>query len=300
MKMVPDFLIVGGMKCGSTTIYRDLLTQPGIFFPQDKEPELLCSPDALTPDGRAAFAALFAAAKPTDRCGEASTAYTKRPVHEGAAERAAALNPECRIIYAVREPVARIESHHHHARLEGNADPDFGRALDESSDLFDFTRYAWQIRPWLDAFGPDRVRILRFEDHVANRGGSTASLARFIGVEAAEDRVDAERVFNRSEGKPQVRGAWRSIQGNPLYVRLVRPMLSPAVREKIRQAVLPKARVPKSRATPEQVDRIYDVLRTDLDELARILGLGDGEAVWSREAAVRRAEEHAQTPSGNG
>ena len=35
---LPDFLIIGSMKAGTTTLYRDPLTNPQIFFPRDKEP----------------------------------------------------------------------------------------------------------------------------------------------------------------------------------------------------------------------------------------------------------------------
>ena len=37
----PHFLIVGAMKAGTTTLYRDLVLHPDIFMPTVKEPEIL-------------------------------------------------------------------------------------------------------------------------------------------------------------------------------------------------------------------------------------------------------------------
>jgi hypothetical protein len=33
MGRLPDFLIIGAMKAGTTSLYRDLLTNPAVFFP---------------------------------------------------------------------------------------------------------------------------------------------------------------------------------------------------------------------------------------------------------------------------
>ena len=113
---LPGFLVVGAMKAGTTSLYRDLPTNPSVFMPIDKEPNNLLSDDVRTPQGLDDYARHFQRAGADQLCGEASTAYTMLPRHTGVPERALeVLGPDCRIIYLVREPVARIVSHHQHA-----------------------------------------------------------------------------------------------------------------------------------------------------------------------------------------
>ena len=78
---LPGFLIIGAMKAGTTTLYHDLLTNPQVFFPLDKEPGNLASHDVLGEDGRGRYASIFKTARPDQICGEASTTYTKLPMN---------------------------------------------------------------------------------------------------------------------------------------------------------------------------------------------------------------------------
>ncbi len=112
---LPDFLIIGAQKAGTTTLYRDLLANPAIFLPIDKEPGNLCEDDLLTDTGRSAYARHFANASTDQLCGEATTSHTKRPDVLGVPARARRLlGDKLKVIYLVREPISRIISHHHH------------------------------------------------------------------------------------------------------------------------------------------------------------------------------------------
>lgn len=276
----PDFLIIGGMKCGSTTVYRDLMTNPDVYFPLDKEPGNLGSDAVLAPQGRAGYAALFAQARPDQRCGEASTAYTKRPTIEGAAGRALQLcGPTLRLVYIVREPVARIASHHHHDLTEGRMPPDLGEAIRSHPELLDFSRYAMQAQPWIDAFGPDAVRVVRFEDYTRDRRRWVESLSAFIGVQPRPDLIDPEAVFNKSEAKPVMSGPFAAIASTTLYRRVVRPMLSSAVKDRLRSALLPKSQHARQAPPGAVAERVYEALADDLERLRTIMGLD--RPVWT-------------------
>ncbi|KAA0217288.1 MAG: hypothetical protein DYG94_01360 [Leptolyngbya sp. PLA3] len=239
---VPGFLIIGGMKCGSTTLFRDLETNPRIFFPLDKEPENLCRDDVLTPDGLARYEALFARAKPGQVCAEASTAYTKRPDFEGVPSRALRVcGPDLKIIYLVRDPVKRAISHHFHEYARGNMPGDIDQAVREFPSLINYSRYAMQVQPWLETFGRESVCIIRFEDYVSNRVGWCEQICRLLGIEPRSELIETDKVFNRSENKPVMRGPWRLVAHNPLYRKLIRPLLSSDIKDRVRGKVLPKA-----------------------------------------------------------
>ena len=46
---LPQFLIVGAMKAGTTSLFLDLGTHPAVFLPIDKEPNSLRRDDIFTP-----------------------------------------------------------------------------------------------------------------------------------------------------------------------------------------------------------------------------------------------------------
>lgn len=281
---LPGFLIIGAMKAGTTTLYRDLLTNPAVYMPVDKEPESLCRDETLTDRGRDAYAALFARARPDQVCGEASTAYSKLPDYPGVPARARrVLGPGLKLIYLVREPISRIISQHHHEHTIGRMPADINRAVQEHPRLLDYSRYAMQARAWIDEFGPEHLMIVRFEDYVADRRKWVSELSAFIGVEPKPELVEADRVFNRSTEKSLLVSPWRELSGSGVYRRLIRPLIPADMRWWIVRMVgerAPDRLDPPSEAT---LDRLIESLSEDAGSLQRIMGLSS--PVWDLDAA---------------
>lgn len=268
----PDFLIIGGMKCGSTTLFRDLMTHPRIFFPLDKEPENLCHDEVLTDAGRARYAQHFASARADQLLAEASTAYTKRPDFEGMATRAHAIcGQHLRILYLIRDPIARAVSHHYHDYARGNMPASIDEAAAAFPSLANYSRYAMQVEPWLDTFGPDQVRLIRFEDYVTNRPLMSSRICTFLGLDPRPDLIESDKVFNKSEGKAIMAGPWRLVAHSPLYRRLVRPLLPMRFKDRFKESMLPKA--PPKPAPPSErtVETFRAAVADDQARLAELL-----------------------------
>lgn len=268
----PEFLIVGAMKCGTTTLFMDLCAHPSVFMPDDKEPHNLCDDEALTPHGIESYGSLFRPARPDQICGEASTGYSKIPYFGDVVSRALrVLGRDLRIIYIVREPIARIVSHHYHNYANGACGPDIGRTIEEDPRLIDYTRYATQIEPWLEAYGPEAVRVIRFESFVRDRRAYGADLHRFLGIAPRPELIDPGAVHNRGEGKAVPRGL-TGVLRTGLYKRYLRRMAPDAVREWAKRSLLPRA--PERPAGPSAalVDRLIDELSPELERLRRIMG----------------------------
>ena len=229
----PDFLLIGAMKAGTTSLFHDLNAQPGVFIPSDKEPTTLVhrGDDA---DALAEYRELFRDARASDLRGDASTGYAKLPeVDAGLAARAARLcAPEAKILYLVRNPVVRMLSHYHHLVSSGHYRGPLERGLVEIPHILDFSRYAYQLQPWLDAFGRDRVRVVKFERYIKERPEVIRELCGFLGVDFDPLRV-SDQVHNASDGKPLVRGPLRRLQFSAPYRRLIRPLMSPDLRVKL-------------------------------------------------------------------
>lgn len=274
---LPDFLIIGAMKAGTTSLYRDLLTNPRVFFPIDKEPGNLTKDDVLTETGRRAYAVLFNNAGPDQICGEASTQYTKLPDYPGVPQRARSLlGSDIKIIYLVRNPVDRAISHHRHLLAhqfieETNID----KAVYSHPDIIHYSQYAMQVTPWLESFDESHIKIILFEDYIANRYGVVQTLSHFLQITPRTELVETETIFNRGADKPIVAGPFAFFQRNPIYRRLMRPLLRIEFKDRLRKALLPPASPPPPALSGNTLDYLIEQLQDDAQVLGRIMGLSD-------------------------
>jgi len=159
----PNLFVVGAMKAGTTALHGYLDQHPDIFMSDPKEPGFFADPE---PDAaaRAAYLALFARGAAQRWRGEASTRYTKAGDSGSVAGRIAEVAPEARILYMVRDPVARIVSQYLFNRRIHAERRALCQAVREDPRYRRVGDYTGRITPYLDRFGADRVRILSAED----------------------------------------------------------------------------------------------------------------------------------------
>src|SRR5690606_13308373 len=199
-------------------VFMDLCRHPGVFLPDNKEPHALRDDAVLTPEGRAAYEALYQRARPDQMLCDASTGYTKLPDNPGVVDRALQVLPEgFRAIYVVRDPVARIVSHHFHEYIEGRVPADIDRAVRNDPRFINYSRYGYQLQPLVDAIGADRVRVVRFEDYTADRLGVVARLCEFLGLDPSQLAPLDNTVHNKNDGKPVMNSYWRRFQQSGVY-----------------------------------------------------------------------------------
>jgi hypothetical protein len=287
MTRPPDFIVIGAMKAGSTTLYEDLRRHPGIFVPE-KELDTLSRPGL----DAAGYAALFAAAGPDDVTGEVSATYAKLPETAGLAERAARLlGREFRVVYLVRDPVDRTVSHHFHRLSRRTVDPSVDTAVRADHRLIDYSRYGMQLEPWLAAVGPQHVHLVHFERYVADRSGVLAGLVRELGVSDVDPTAELRSVHNRTEGRHVAVGARGRITRSPLYRRYVRPRLPESARRRLAHAVLPTAPPRPDPPSEVTVELILERTAADCARLVEIFGAGapqwDADATRARYAQLR-------------
>ncbi|NER32103.1 MAG: sulfotransferase domain-containing protein, partial [Symploca sp. SIO1C4] len=75
---LPDFLIIGAAKSGTTTLYKYLCRHPQICMSNPKEPDFFAI-DHIYDQGIDWYSSLFSEARLKQVCGEASTTYTRLP-----------------------------------------------------------------------------------------------------------------------------------------------------------------------------------------------------------------------------
>jgi hypothetical protein len=202
-RTLPDALVIGAQRCGTSSLYRWLGAHPGVVPSFRKEVEYL---SRYHHRGEGWYRAHFelAAGRRHLRF-EATPDYLLHPL---AAARAAAVVPDARIVALVRDPAARAWSHYRHMVRLGYETLPFAAALaaeDErcAPDLAALAadpdhdprallrysyvargRYAPQLARWLAHYPRERVLVLSSADLFADPAGTYAALLEFLGLDA--------------------------------------------------------------------------------------------------------------------
>lgn len=203
---LPNFLVIGAMKAGTTSLYHYLRAHPQVHMPPVKELDFFVE-EGNWRRGMGWYAKQFEGAPAAAvAVGEASTRYTKYPSVQGVPERIAAHLPEVRLVYVVRDPIERIRSHYEHRRAAGAETEPIERAVRDNPIYVDSSRYAMQLERYLDHFPRDRVLVLTSEELRTARQEAVQRLYGFLGVatDVVPDVLDVEfyRTSERASYSP--------------------------------------------------------------------------------------------------
>jgi hypothetical protein len=270
--VLPDFLLIGAMKAGTTSLFNYLRAHPDVFMPDVKEVHFFSEQNWWR--GLDWYGDLFREARSTQVVGEASPGYSRFPVSPEVPERVAAVIPEAKLLYLVRHPVERLVSQYHQQVVfRGENRPIDEAVLDERVYLAT-SRYGMQIRRYLEHFPAERLLVVTSEDLRAERTDVLARIFAFLGIQPAPRPadVDVDVEYNRAEDlrvPTEVARRW----GGSRAVRLGRRLLPSGAR---RLAWRLASRRPPSPAAPslrpETRMAVLDALRPDLRWLSSHLG----------------------------
>ena len=197
---LPNLIIIGGLKCGTTSLHHYLNLHPEIAMSRPKELNFFVS-ELNWPLGRDWYAGHF---DPSARIrGESSPHYTNRPSFNGVPGRMRELlGSDVRLVYVVRDPIDRMLSHYLHNVGGGYEDRSLVDALsDPESSYVARSRYFFQVEPYLEEFGADRVQIIGREELKADRPGTMRRTFEFLGVDPNFTSEQFEREWETGVGK---------------------------------------------------------------------------------------------------
>lgn len=230
---LPDFIIIGAMKCATSTLHEQLARQPGILMSEPKEP-CFFSDDDQWRRGAAWYQGLFANAGQRALRGESSTHYTKLPTYPNTVARMLQMLPSSiRFIYIMRHPIDRLISHYIHEWTQTIINEPIERAIQTHSELMDYGRYAMQLAPYFDAFGRDRVLPVFFDRITSHPQQELERVCQFIGYAGKPKWRDEVREVNVSSRRLRRSAMRERIRDFPGARTLWRALLPEAVRERI-------------------------------------------------------------------
>jgi Sulfotransferase domain len=201
---LPDFLILGAPKAGTTAIYHALKQHPGVFMPKQKELRFFAFDGKKIEKGDPVnrkvvtdidtYRGHFSDAEGSQIKGEASPGYLSS---EEAPGRIRSTVPEARLIAILRNPVERAFSHFLFAVQQGYEPPDakFLQALrDPYVDYRGFRRrrpyvidglYGRSLSRYLQLFGREQLHLIRYEELEASPQRVLHELYLFLELDTA-------------------------------------------------------------------------------------------------------------------
>lgn len=213
---LPDFLVVGAQKAGTTFLYQSLLQHPAVFGAHEREVSFFTTEARY--GGAEAYRSHFPPREELPEgavVGEKSPGYLNGP---DVAKRAASVVPEAKIIALLRNPVDRAWSNYQHVAGKLEADPlDFEDALEaeperlaspeRGSRRFGYlarSRYIEYLPSWYEHFGQEQILILQSEDMYERPRAALKRACDFLRVEWSPEYFTlrrGKRVANRNTGR---------------------------------------------------------------------------------------------------
>lgn len=316
---LPDFLIIGAPKAGTSALHAALAHHHQLFLSNVKEPKYYMCGDSPPPAykgpgdahsnqewvwQRPRYLKLFDSAPAGVLCGESTPFYL---YNRDARRRIAADIPHARLIAVLRDPVDRLYSNWMHLWVDG-LEPceDVVEAVAREQHRIDagwapfwhyraLGMYGRQVADLFANFPREQVLLLRYADLAERPDRTLQQVCRFLGV--AEEAVstvpvDNSRPFVRAGRRTRVLG--RVIRGGAR----TGAVLPPHVWRRVSRALVGQlhrgGHAERPKLTPEQRSALLQPFLPDIDLLERVTGESfdawrqhrDGDTFHSRRAAA--------------
>ena len=263
---LPTFLVIGAMKCGTTSLHRYLALHPEIGVPADKEPHFFSKPEVHA-RGLDWYARQFPGGLPCR--GEASVTYAKCHLYPGTAERIRDALPGVRLIYLVRDPVERAISHYFHKRRRQLERRPLEQALTEpiENNYTLTSRYMMQLDAYLPYFAEDDMLVVELDSLAADPTGCMRRIFRFLGVDAGFTSDAFAVAHNRTRAQCR-----RAIFGRPASAARALHALAGGYLPVVLRSPLDRMMMPKPAVGPRALEALAEHFFQDIARLERFTG----------------------------
>lgn len=247
--MVPNFFVVGGQKCGTTSLHTYLTAHPDIYLPKQKETKYFVD-DALYAKGISSYEETWYSSHLNERAvGEVDPDYM---YFEHALDRMRE-NIEidkAKFIFIFREPVSRAFSHYLMTYRRGIEPLSFKEAINAEhkriqQDYYSRMHYSYidrgfyyrQVKRFLNYVDAEQILYILSEDLLYNTESTVNECFRFLGVNPDVEVNYEERQHKAS--MPRSVKFTRLITSSGIHKSLVKTLLPfPKLRRKLRRGLL--------------------------------------------------------------
>jgi hypothetical protein len=287
---LPNFIVIGASRSGTTSIHRWLSDHPDVFVPREKSPNYFAAPEPVPswepPQARVmarqwvrdleTYESLFDGAASRPAIGDVSPVYLQAT---GIAARIRERCPDVKLIALLRDPAERAFAHFLGRRRDGiepvssfaaRIERELAEPLPDEVAFGHYLgcgRYHHFLQPYLADFDRSQLRLYLYDDLVDDPVALMTDLLEFVGADPTV-RPATEVRLNRSG---EIRNPWkRAVWTRSVGIRTrLRPILPARLRRAGGAAFLTD--IDKPELDPSTRARMVDVLRDDVLALARLL-----------------------------
>lgn len=293
---LPNFVVVGAAKSGTTSVYHYLRQHPQVYLPERKELHYFTYDCMRKNSGGPGDADVLRHFCPTRAEYEAHYAEADAPAigdvspsyfyyDEVACRRIRDELGNVRIIILLRDPVGKAFSQYMHLVRDNRETLEFDAALEAEPErarrgyaalwrYAESSLYADRLERFLEAFGPERVRVELFQDFTTSPEGTMRRLFEFLEIDT-DFRPQVTRVYNRSGRPRSKRLATFIARPNPVAT-LARKALPKPVTESVRTFLLRANTGVKGEISEASRSRLRNATRADVERVKGILGRDPG------------------------
>jgi len=272
----PDFLIIGAMKCGTTSLHDYLGKHPEIFTTTPKEIHFFTE-NKFDEDKIEEYYINFKSEKKI--VGTSPQNYTKyhKPEFSGVAARLKHYLPNVKLIYLVRDPLKRIVSHYNESQESGSS-PSVGLNetlfRDNNHHYIRTSEYYNQLSQYLPYFKKSQILILSLEDLQSNRLQVLNKVFNFLGVEELDNFSLFDYSLNKSGDKRRNSMFWSFIYGFYQYLPTAFKQLKllQGIKKNKFLNKLTKTHIKKEELSEDAVNMLTKRLHSDANKLREWAG----------------------------
>lgn len=271
--MLPNLIIIGAGKCGTTGLYSYLRQHPDVSMSTPKELKFFVREENWD-RGLRWYESCCGDASTRIR-GEASPQYTNYPRVQGVPERMHSVVPEAKLIYLVRDPIERLVSYYVDRRSRGLEHRELADAvvLSREDRYVCASLYHLQLEQYLEYFPAEQMKVVAQEDMLLRRRDTLRDVFRFLGVDDSFDSQRFDHRKNMSSRKRRVEGKSRWLPRDPAPApsgRLPWKLRAGAKRILYRPFTVP---VERPTVGSELREALYALFKPDTDRLTDLTGM---------------------------
>jgi hypothetical protein len=263
---LPNLLIIGAMKAGTTSLHNYLAKHPDIFMSEPKEIHYYIDEhyQTKTIDWYKSFFK-------TDKkiIGTSPQSYTKchHKLYKNIPERIFKDSPDIKLIYLVRDPIERYKSH----ILESyHCDPPKKvRYSKHSENYLKTSMYYMQITSFLEYFKKEQILVVSSEDLKTNRLEELNTIFNFLEV----DKLENNSIFDFESNTALEKKVPHVIKYSMPY--RAGNKISPKMTEKIGaffSKTFLKYQTEKPKLTDSEYKSLFSKLKPDIDKFRKLTG----------------------------
>jgi hypothetical protein len=274
--MLPNLIIIGAMKCGTTSLHSYLSLHPEIQMSSVKELDFF-NEKYNWKKGIQWYESNFSERPGVMVYGEASPNYTNYTISPEVSQRMHSIVPKAKLIYLVRDPIDRMVAHYIHKCSHGGENRSIDEALSDihGKSYLHRSLYFAQLERFLKYYPASQILVVASGDLRSKRLETMRQIFTFLGVDADfySQIYNLER--HKSRGKRRKTELGRKISKTLLGRALERTSHNVVVATLETLFYFPFSEpIPKPAVSSQVEDLLRGHLKPDVDKLRQFTGQG--------------------------